>query len=97
MYHCNDFKNCTQVQAKHYCAKQNQPELIMDASKSNDSVIVMACDMDTLLCNSTDEHVHVIKHELFQDNKHLKTTYTIYGDGRHKKDSIYHFDRKQQI
>jgi hypothetical protein len=52
MYHCNDLKNCSQVQAKHYCTKQNQPELILDATKSNDSVIVMACDMSTTLCNS---------------------------------------------
>ena len=69
MYHCNDFKNCSQVQAKHYCAKQNQPELILDAAKSNDSIIVMACDMNTSLCNSAEGHVHGIKHELSQDNR----------------------------
>ena len=95
MYHCNDFKNCSQVQAKHYCAKQNQPELILDATKSNDSVIVMACDMNTPLCNSAEGHVHMIKHELSQDNNHLKTTYTIYSNGKYEKDSIYHFERKQ--
>ena len=95
MYHCNDFKNCSQVQAKHYCAKQNQPEMMLDAAKSNDSVIVMACDMNTALCNSAEGHVHGIKHELSQDNKHLKTTYTIYKDGKYEKDSIYHFNRKK--
>lgn len=96
MYHCDDFRDCSQLQAKHYCAKQNQPELIMDTSRSNDRVIVMTCDMDTALCNSADEHVHMIRHELSQDSNHLKTTYTIYGGGEYKKDSIYHFDRKQQ-
>lgn len=95
MYHCNDFKNCTQVQAKHYCAKQNQPELVLDAAKSSDSVIVMACDMNTALCNSAEGHVHGIRHEMSNDNKHLKTTYTIYSNGKFEKDSIYHFDRKQ--
>ena len=95
MYHCNDFKNCSQVQAKHYCAKQNQPELILDAAKSNDNVIVMACDMNTALCNSAEGHVHSIKHEMSQDNEHLKTTYTIYKDGKYEKDSIYHFNRKK--
>ena len=95
MYHCNDFNNCSQVQAKHYCAKQNQPELILDADKSNGSIIVMACDMNTSLCNSAEGHVHMIKHELSQDNNHLRTTYTIYSNGKFEKDSIYHFDRKQ--
>jgi hypothetical protein len=95
MYHCNDLKNCSQVQAKHYCTKQNQPELILDATKSNDSVIVMACDMSTTLCNSAEGHVHTIKHELSQNNNHLKTTYTIYSNGEYEKDSIYHFERKQ--
>jgi hypothetical protein len=95
MYHCNDFNNCSQVQAKHYFAKQNQPELILDAAKSNGSIIVMACDMNTSLYNSAEGHVHMIKHELSQDNNHLRTTYTIYSNGKFEKDSIYHFDRKQ--
>lgn len=94
MYHCNDFKNCSQVEAKHYCAKQNQPELVLDADKTNDSVIVMACDMNSSLSNSAEGHVHMIKHELSQDKNHLKTTYTIYGNGKFEKDSIHHFDRK---
>ena len=95
MYHCNDFKNCTQVQAKHYCAKQNQPELVLDAARSDDTVIVMACNMNTALCNSGEGHVHMIKHELSQDSNHLKTTYTIYSNGKYEKDSIYHFKRKE--
>lgn len=95
MYHCNDFKNCSQVQAKHYCAKQNQPELILDTAKSNDNIIVMACDTSTSLCNSAEGHVHMIKHELSDENNHLKTTYTIYNNGNFEKDTIYHFDRKQ--
>jgi len=94
MYHCDDFKDCSKVQATHYCAKQNQPELILDTASTTGNVIVMACDMNTSPCNSVEGHVHMIKHELSQDSNHLRTTYTIYKDGKHEKDSIYHFDRK---
>jgi hypothetical protein len=94
MYHCNDFKNCSQVRATHYCAKQNQPQLVLDTENSSERVIVMNCDMETSLCNSTEEHVHMIRHELSDDSKQLKTTYTIYSDGKYKKDSIYHFQRE---
>ncbi len=52
----------------------------------------MTCE--TSLCNSAEDHVHMIKHELSADNSHLKTTYTIFNDGKFEKDSIYHFDRK---
>lgn len=94
MYHCNNFKDCSQVQAKHYCAKQNQPELVLDGNNSTASVIVMNCDMNNALCNSVEGHVHRITHELSQDNNHLMTTYTIFKDGKKQKDSVYHFDRK---
>jgi hypothetical protein len=94
MYHCNDFKDCSQLQATHYCAKQNQPELVLDMGNSNDRVIVMNCDMNTPICNAAEGHVHGIKHELSQDSNHLTTTYTIYSNGKFEKDSIYHFDRK---
>ena len=94
MYHCNDFKDCSQVKAKHYCAKQNQPEFVFDAKNSNANVIAMTCDMSSPLCNSNEGHIHKIRHELSKDNTHLKTTYTTFKDGKYKKDSIYHFDRK---
>ena len=94
MYHCNDFNNCTQLQATHYCAKQNQPELVLDAANTGDRVIVMTCNMDTPLCNAAEGHVHKIKHERSPDSNQLTTTYTIYSDGKFEKDSIYHFERK---
>lgn len=94
MYHCNDYKNCSQVQAKHYCAKQNQPELLLDAASSSDNVISMACDMSSSLCNSSEGHVHKITHELSQDKNQLKASYTIFKDGKFKKNSVYHFVRK---
>ena len=94
MYHCNDFKDCSKVQATHYCAKQNQPELILDTAKTTSNMIVMACDMNTSPCNSVESYVHMIKHELSQDSNNLRTTYTIYKDDKYEKDSIYHFKRK---
>jgi len=94
MYHCNDFKNCSQVKATHYCAKQNQPELVMDTTKTSDHVIAMTCDMSSDLCSSGAGHVHKITHELSDDKNHLKTSYTIFKAGKFKKNSVYHFVRK---
>lgn len=96
MYHCDNFKNCTQVKAKHYCAKQNQPELALDASKSSSTVVSMACTSSSSVCNSNAGHVHKITHEMTNNNNNLKTTYTIFKDGKYKKDSVYHFVRKSQ-
>lgn len=95
MYHCNSFKDCTVLQAKHYCAKQNQPELILDSANSVGNVIAMQCDMETELCGSDESHVHAITHEISQDNSQLKTTYTIYEGGQFAKNSVYLFERKR--
>lgn len=94
MYHCNDFENCTRVKAKHYCAKQNQPEFILDAKKTSKDVISMACDKNNSVCKSNDAHVHKITHELSKDSSQLKTTYTIFKNGKMKKNAIYHFVKK---
>lgn len=94
MYHCNNFKNCTKVQAKHYCAKQNQPELTLDTDKTSKNVISMVCDKNNAVCNSNSGHVHKITHELSKDNSQLKATYTIFKNGKFKKNSIYHFVKK---
>ncbi len=93
-YNCNNFKDCTQVQAKHYCAKQNQPKLVLNPENSNSDRVTSICDTVTSLCNSAEAHVHKIKQELSTEGSHLKTTYTIYQDRIFQKDSIYHFDRK---
>jgi len=92
MYHCQDV-SCSQVKATHYCVKQNQPEMLADLSSSGNS-LVYNCDMSTGLCNSKQDHVHKITHELSPDGKHLATTYTSWKDGKYLKDSVYHFDRK---
>jgi hypothetical protein len=73
MYDCNSFKDCTLLQAKHYCAKQNQPELILDSANTVGNFVAMQCDMDTELCSSDESHVHVITHEISEDNSQLKS------------------------
>lgn len=92
MYHCKD-ASCSQVKATHYCVKQNQPEMTADLSSTTNS-LTYNCDMSTELCQSSQNHVHKIKHELSDSGKHLKTTYTSWSDGKYLKDSVYHFDRK---
>jgi len=92
MYHCNNVE-CSQVKATHYCVKQNQPAMLADLS-STATKLIYNCDMSTELCQSKQNHVHMITHELSSDGNHLKTTYTSYNDGKYLKDSIYHFDKK---
>lgn len=92
MYHCQDM-GCSQVQATHYCVKQNQPQMVA-AQEIADGGVTFNCDMTTTLCQSWDDHVHTITHKLSLDGKHLKTTYSSFMNGEHTKDSIYHFDKK---
>jgi hypothetical protein len=92
MYHCKD-ASCSQVKATHYCVKQNQPEMLADFS-STANRLVYKCDMSTQLCQSGQDHVHKITHELSGGGTHLKTTYTSWKDGEYLKDSVYHFDHK---
>ncbi len=92
MYHCRD-ASCSQVKATHYCVKQNQPEMLVELSSARNE-LVFNCDMSTELCQSGQDHVHKITHQLSSDSKHLKTTYTSWKDGKHLKNSVYHFDRK---
>ena len=91
MYHCKD-ASCSQIKATHYCVKQNQPEMLADLSSTKNS-LSYDCDMSTALCQSGQDHVHKIKHELSDEGKHLKTTYTSWKDGKYLKNSVYHFDR----
>ena len=94
MYHCKDIE-CMKIKATHYCIKQNQPEFIANFSKSSKDKIVFDCDMSTELCQSDEDHVHQIIHELSNNGKHLKTSYLSWKNKKPKKNSsIYHFDRK---
>jgi len=95
MYHCKDIA-CTTLKATHYCVKQNQPEFIADLAASSAERFVFECDMSTELCQSNEDHVHRIIHELSEDGSHLKVSYLSWQDGKLKNvHSIYHFDRRK--
>lgn len=94
MYHCKDIA-CTNLKATHYCSKQNQPEFLANLRESTPKRIVFECDMSTELCNSDEDHIHRIVHELSEDGRHLKSSYFAWKDKKlHTTHSIYHFDRK---
>ncbi|WP_294886053.1 MULTISPECIES: hypothetical protein [unclassified Sulfurimonas] len=95
MYHCNNFHDCTELKATHYCAKQNQPQFILNSKETTENKIVFDCDMKTKLCNSDEDHVHQIIHEISENGKHLKSSYLGWKNQKpNKKHSIYHFDKK---
>lgn len=72
-----------------------QPEILLDTADIEQNVIAMKCDMGTQLCGSDEGHVHIIRHEMSEDNNYLKTTYTIYDGGKFVQNSVYHFERKR--
>ena len=95
MYHCKDIE-CNMLKATHYCVKQNQPEFIANLELSTPTRIVFDCDMSTEICQSDEDHVHTIIHEITQDAKHLKSSYLSWSDKKPKEiSSIYHFDKKK--
>ncbi len=94
MYHCNSYTNCTELKATHYCAKQNQPEFLLNLEETTKDKFVFDCDMSTELCNSTEDHIHKMIFELSDEEDHLKASYLAWKDKKlRKKHSIYHFDR----
>jgi hypothetical protein len=95
MYHCDDYVDCTQILATHYCTKMNQPQFILDLNKTTKEKIIFNCDMSTKLCQSKEDHIHQIIMEFSKDGKHLKSSYLGWTDQKpNKKNSIYHFDKK---
>ncbi len=97
MYHCDDFHECKELRATHYCAKQNQPSFIFNTKESSKNKLVFDCDEErSEVCDSDESHVHQIILELSNNNKHLKSSYIVYKDSeRANKHSIYHFDKKE--
>jgi hypothetical protein len=93
MYHCKD-SSCSAVKATHYCAKGNQPEFLASA-RSSPRELIFECDMSTELCDSWDNHIHRITHQLSEDGTHLRAVYSNYSDGEYSTDTIFHFDRKK--
>lgn len=96
MYHCKDIE-CNDLKATHYCVKQNQPEFIANLKESTPTRIVFDCDMSTETCQSDEDHVHTIIHEITENGTHLKSSYLSWQDKKPKDiSSIYHFDRKRK-
>jgi len=95
MYHCDDYVDCEQLLATHYCTKMNQPQFILDVKKSTKEKIIFDCNMETTLCKSNEDHIHQIILEFSNGGKHLKSSYLGWTDQKpNKKNSIYHFDKK---
>ena len=95
MYHCDDYIDCTQVLATHYCTKMNQPKFILDIHHTTKDKIIFNCDMTTKLCQSNEDHIHKIIMEFGDNRNHLKMSYLGWTDQKpNKKNSIYHFDKK---
>ncbi len=94
MYHCDSYTKCTTLKATHYCAKQNQPEFLLNLEETTKNKFVFDCDMSTELCNSAEDHIHKMIFELSDEEDHLKASYLAWKDKKlRKKHSIYHFDR----
>ena len=93
MYHCKD-SPCSAVKATHYCAKGNQPEFFASLESSSRELI-FECDMSTELCQSWDNHIHLITHQLSEDGMHLRAVYSNFLNGEHTSDTTFHFDRKR--
>lgn len=95
MYHCDDYVDCTQLLATHYCTKMNQPQFKLDLKASTKNKIVFDCNMETALCKSNEDHIHQIILEFSNEGKHLKSSYLGWTDQQpNTKNSIYHFDKK---
>ncbi len=74
MYHCKDIA-CSNIKGSHYCVKMNQPQYLANLQESTPNKIIMECDMSTELCNSNENYVFKIIHEVSADGKHLKSSY----------------------
>ncbi len=95
MYHCDDYVDCSNLLATHYCTKMNQPQFILDLVKSTKEKIIFECNMETELCKSNEDHIHRIILEFSNGGTHLKSSYLGWTDQKpNKKNSIYHFDKK---
>lgn len=97
MYYCDDFHHCTELQATHYCAKQNHPSFIFNTKKSTPTHLVFDCDEENSdVCDSDEPHIHQIILDLSNNNNHLKSSYIAYKNGElSDHHSIYHFDRRK--
>jgi hypothetical protein len=97
MYYCDNYHDCQQLEATHYCAKQNHPAFIFNEKESKPGHLVFDCDEENSeVCDSDGPHIHQIILDLSENNNHLRASYLGYRDGEpDTKHSIYHFDRRK--
>jgi hypothetical protein len=95
MYHCLDIA-CTNLKATHYCVKKNQPQFIANLKESSEEKMIFDCDMSTEICQSNQDHVHTIVHELLDDGDILKTSYLSWKDGKPTKSTVCTFVRVEE-
>lgn len=92
MYHCKDIA-CSNIKGTHYCVKMNQPEYIANLQESTPNKIVMECDMSTELCNSNENYVFKVVHEISPDGKRLKSSYLSKKDKKPIPSTICNFEK----
>ncbi len=92
MYHCKDIA-CSNIKGSHYCVKMNQPQYLANLQESTPNKIIMECDMSTELCNSNENYVFKIIHEVSADGKHLKSSYLSKKDKKPIPSTICNFER----
>lgn len=92
MYHCKDIA-CTNIKATHYCVKMNQPQYIANLKESTPNKVVMECDMSTQLCNSKENYVYKIIHEISADGRHLKSSYLSKKDNKPIPSTVCNFEK----
>lgn len=92
MYHCKDIA-CSNIAGQHYCVKMNQPRYLANLQESTANKIVMECDMSTELCNSNENYVFKVIHELSSDGKRLKSSYLSKKDKKPIPSTICNFEK----
>lgn len=92
MYHCGDI-GCSNIKGTHYCVKMNQPQYIANLQESTPNKIVMECDMSTELCNSNENYVFKVIHEISPDGKRLKSSYLSKKDKKPIPSTVCNFEK----
>ena len=68
---------------------------MLNTKETTKDKFVFDCNMKTELCNSDEDHVHKLIHEVSNNGKHLKSSYLGWKNQKlNEKNSIYHFDKK---
>lgn len=93
MYHCKDI-GCTNIRGTHYCVKMNQPVYQANLQESTPNKIVMECDSSASdLCDSNENYVFKVIHEISADGKKLKSSYLSKKDKKPIPSTICNFEK----